>query len=68
MAIYSSFTSIAEVEFKTTARKNSKGQPWTQRNDMWTASRPGGLPYRPSALEYSGKDSAPQVYRWVNKA
>jgi hypothetical protein len=65
MSIYSTFTSIAEVGFKTTDRKNAKGQPWVQQNDMWTASRPGGLPYRPSAIQYSGKDSAPEVYRWV---
>jgi hypothetical protein len=65
MAIYSTFTSIAESQYKTTPRTNKQGQPWTQYNDMWTASRPGGLPYRPSAIKYSGKMAAPLVYRWL---
>lgn len=42
MAIYSTFMSAAESLFKTTPRTNKAGQPWTQHNDMWTASRPGG--------------------------
>jgi hypothetical protein len=65
MAIYSSFTSPGEVQFKTTARVNKANQPWTQHNDMWTASHPGGSAYRPSAILWSGKSSAPEVYRWI---
>lgn len=65
MAIYSTFTSIAESQVRTTSRTNKQGKPWTQYNDMWTASHPGGLPYRASAIKYSGKMAAPQVYRWL---
>jgi hypothetical protein len=65
MAIYSTFMSPAETKFKTTARKNKNGASWTQTNDMWTASHPGGLPFRPAAIRYFGKEMAPRFFRWV---
>ena len=65
MAIYSTFMSASEAGFKTTPRTNKKGQPWTQYNDMWTASHPGGSAYRASAILYSGKPTAPRIFRWV---
>lgn len=65
MAIYSTFMSPTETKFKTTQRpmKEGKGKSWTQNNDMWTATHTGGPAYHPGAIIYSGKSSAPRVFR-----
>lgn len=62
VAIYSTFSSATEGSFGKTQRLNSKGQPWTQVNDMWTAHHSGGSPYSSAALKYWG-NSAPRVFR-----
>jgi cell wall-associated NlpC family hydrolase len=65
MAIYSTFMSAAETKDKTTNRTNKQGHGWIQNNDMWTATHTGGGPYHPGALIYSGKPTAPRVFRWI---
>ena len=63
MAIYSSF--VSDSENATTRRVNlNSGQKWTQKNDMWTASKPGGLPYGPAELRYWRSD-APRWFRYL---
>jgi hypothetical protein len=64
MAIYSSFSSPLEGPFRTTPRTNKAGKPWTQFNDMWTASHTDGPPYGPGASKF-WKSDAPDVYRFV---
>lgn len=61
MAIYSSFA--LDKDNATTARVNAKGANWTQANDMWTATRPGGGPYQPHKMAYF-KPTVPAVYRY----
>lgn len=61
IAIYTSFGS--DVANATTPRVNAKGTPWTQHNDMWTATRPGGGPYQPNKMSYF-KPTPPDVYRY----
>jgi hypothetical protein len=61
MAIYTSFAS--DKDNATTARVTNKGVKWTQINDMWTATRPGGGPYQPHKMAYF-KTVAPTVYRY----
>ena len=63
MAIYSTFMSPTETKFKTTQRTNKQGKAWTQNNDMWTATHTGGPAYHSSAILYSGKPTAPRVFR-----
>ena len=66
IAIYSTFSSKLEAPFRTTPRINKKGQPWTQTNDMWTASHPGGAPYGPGIIKF-WKSTAPDFYRYVKQ-
>ncbi len=61
MAIYTSFS--ADRENATTPRVNAKGTRWTQQNDMWTATHPGGGPYQPGKMSYF-KPTPPAVYRF----
>jgi hypothetical protein len=61
MAIYTSF--ISDTANATTPRVNAKGTAWTQHNDMWTATRPGGGPYQPNKMSYF-KPTPPAVYRF----
>jgi len=62
MAIYCTFASDVENSF--TDRVNPKTQKhWSQKNDMWTATKPGGLPYEPAKAEYF-KPTAPRVFRY----
>ena len=61
MAIYTSF--VSDVANGSTPRVNAKGAKWTQQNDMWTATRPGGGPYQPHKMSYF-KPTPPDVYRF----
>lgn len=61
MAIYTSF--VSDVTNGSTPRVNAKGAKWTQQNDMWTATRPGGGPYQPHKMSYF-KPTPPDVYRF----
>lgn len=62
MAIYSTFaTDQADA---TTARINKQHHAWTQKNDMWTASHPGGQVYGPAELRFWRPDK-PRVFRYV---
>jgi hypothetical protein len=62
MALYATFTNDPADAF--TARVNAQGHKWKQKNDMWTASHPGGVPYGPAELRYWRPD-APRVFRYV---
>ncbi len=62
MAIYSTFAN--DSENATTPRTNRQGQPWTQKNNMWTASHPSGPAYGPAELRFWRTD-APRVFRYV---
>ena len=65
MAIYSTFSTLLEAPMRTTARVSTKTkQPWTQLNDMWTASRPDGPAYRESASVYFKAGAKPDAYRY----
>ena len=61
MAIYTSFAS--DKDNATTGRTNAKGTKYTQVNDIWTATHPGGGPYQPHKMSYF-KPTAPSVYRF----
>lgn len=61
MAIYTSFA--LDKENATTARVNPAGKPWTQTNDMWTATHRDGPAYRPDKMSYF-KPTAPRVFRY----
>jgi hypothetical protein len=61
MAVFSSFAS--DDENATTPRVNRRGQPWTQTNDMWTATHDGGGPYGPAQMHWF-KPGPPVVYRY----
>ena len=62
MAIYLSFAS--DPDDATTQRSNkATGHQSTQKNDMWTASKPDGPAYGPAALCYWRPD-APRVFRY----
>lgn len=61
MAIYTSFA--ADRPNATTARTNPAGKPWTQINDMWTASKPKGPAYGPNVMRFF-KTVPPTVYRY----
>ncbi len=51
MAIYCTFA--ADRAHATTQRTSrSTGKPWTQENDMWTASHTGGPAYAAGALKW----------------
>jgi hypothetical protein len=61
MAIVSTF--VADPAHATTARTNRAGHPWTQKNDMWTASHPGGPAYACAELRFWRNDP-PRVFRY----
>jgi len=61
MAVYTSFA--ADPGNAKTARTNAAGKPWTQINDMWTASHPQGPVYRPNAMRWF-KPAPPRVFRY----
>jgi hypothetical protein len=61
MAIYSSFAS--DPENATKERTNASGTKWTQRNNMWTASHPGGAAYGPAEMRFWRPDE-PRVFRY----
>ena len=61
MAIYSSF--LLDPANATTPRTNNNGRPWTQNNDMWTATHRGGGPYCPNQMRWF-KPSPPTVFRY----
>jgi hypothetical protein len=63
MAIYTSFS--MDKDNATTARTNAQG-PWTQVNDMWTATRPGGGAYQPGKISYF-RSELPTVWRYQKK-
>lgn len=70
MAIYSTFSTPLEVGYRTTQRFNKNNKPWTQVNDMWTASHPDtpsrrSVPYGPAAIKYWFPDDPADVYRYV---
>jgi len=65
MAIYSTFKTAGESAYATTERVNKSGSKWTQYNDMWTASHPGGPDYGPGASKYWFDGQAPDVYRYI---
>ena len=62
MAIYSTFAK--DQADATTPRVNKQNHAWTQKNDMWTASHPGGQVYGPAELHFWRPD-APRVFRYV---
>ena len=62
MAIYSTFAS--DPANATTPRINKAGARWTQVNDMWSATHPGGAAYGPGATQFFRSD-APRVFRYV---
>lgn len=62
MAIYSTFA--MDQADATTPRINKQHHAWTQKNDMWTASHPGGQVYGPAELRFWRPD-APRVFRYV---
>ena len=61
MAIFSSFND--DTEDAKTDRIGKKGNHWTQVNDMWTATHPGGPAYQPGKMAYF-KSSEPRVFRY----
>lgn len=61
MALYATFKDAPAKA--TTPRVNRSGKPWTQENDIWTASHPGGPAYAAAALKYWRND-APKVFRY----
>ena len=61
MAIYSTFAK--DLDNATTARVTKSGSPWTQRNDMWTASHPGGPGFAAAEMRWWRSD-APKVFRY----
>jgi hypothetical protein len=61
IAIYSSFSS--DPANATAPRTNKAGKPWTQVNDMWTASHSGGPPYAPNQMHWF-KPGPPKVFRY----
>ena len=62
MAIYSTFA--RDQADATTARVNKQHHAWTQTNDMWTASHPGGQVFGPAELHFWRPDK-PRVFRYV---
>lgn len=62
VAIYSSFSD--DTDNGTTKRLAKDGKtPWTQVNDMWSATRPGGSDYGPNKMGFFRKE-APRVFRY----
>jgi hypothetical protein len=62
VAIFSSFT--GDEAHATTKRLAKDGKtPWTQVNDMWSATRPGGADYGPNKMSFFRKE-APRVFRY----
>jgi len=61
MAIYSDFA--ADPDDASTARVTAKGAHWTQHNDMWSATRPGGAAYGPANMGYF-KPTKPRIFRY----
>lgn len=63
MAIYTSFAD--DKDNATTPRTNKSGTPWTQRNDMWSATHVGGPAYGPNKIEYFSKtNDQPRYFRY----
>ena len=62
MAIATAFAD--DPAHATTPRVNARGAKWTQVNDMWTATHPGGAAYGPGATRWFRSD-APRVFRYV---
>lgn len=62
MAIASDFTH--DKDDATTPRVNASGAHWTQTNDMWTATKPGGHPYEPAKISYFKGGTMPRVFRY----
>jgi hypothetical protein len=62
MAIFSNFAN--DPDDASVDRVNAKGQHWTQTNDMWTATHPGGKPYGPGKMSYFKPDEPPRVFRY----
>ena len=61
MAIFATF--LSDPANATTPRTNAQGYQWTQHNNMWTASRPGGPPYGTAEMRYWRPDP-PRIYRY----
>ncbi len=61
MAIYSGFAN--DTPDAATDRVNTAGRHWTQNNDMWTASKPGGPVYGPAKMSYF-KPDRPRIFRY----
>ena len=62
MAIYTSFAD--DQDNATTQRTNKSGTAFTQRNNMWSATRTGGLPYGPYRIEYFSTTEKPRYFRY----
>lgn len=62
MAIHTDFAS--DPEHASTPRVNARGAKWTQVNDMWSATHPGGAAYGPNASRWFRSDP-PRVFRYV---
>ena len=62
LAIYCTFAS--DKDDATTPRINKNGTKWTQRNDMWTASKPDGPPFGPAEMRWWRTD-LPRVFRYT---
>lgn len=61
MAVHAEFA--ATDPHATTDRVNSSGTHWTQRNNMLTATHPGGAAYQAAEQRYFRAD-LPKVYRY----
>jgi len=64
MAIATSFAD--DPAHASTPRTNARGAAWTQVNDMWSATRPGGAAFGPNATRWFRQD-APRVFRYVQR-
>jgi hypothetical protein len=62
MAIYCTFAADPDDATTQRQRKDGKGT-WTQNNDMWTASKPGGPAYATAEMRWWRPD-APRVFRY----
>jgi hypothetical protein len=62
MAIYSTFAN--DPADATTLRHNAMKQPWTQKNDMWTATNPNGPAFEPAAMFWFKHGEPPRVFRY----
>jgi len=60
MAIYASF---ALDSLNATTPRETNGKKWTQYNDMWTATKPGGPAYGPGKISFF-KTEPSRVFRY----